>query len=673
MNKQCLPKWLAAIALTAAVPLAQAQATDPLPPETVLVGVTGAPTVTEENFSIATAEDLVVTLTDLQVPAALSTATVVVTQGGALVGNKAATAAASLAPPATTATLAIAGAVGLYTLQVFGAPNSAYSVGAFTVCVAPKANPSNCIQAASLSGTISQPAAASSPTTSTVSTTLTVTTAGTYTVTASDDIFPVALQTAPQVALFQGSTSVGPLPIPSGTQLTLNPGTYTLLAIAQADATIQAGLYGITISGPAGVAPVLNNTYPVGTLAASSQLNNPIAQMLTLQVTDFVFPSVLKQANALVSAGGTVLGSASSAAAHGPATFAAPGGTLQVWTYAAAATDAGTYEVDLTSPTGSLLSTASGVNNGNSFAFAYVTPALAAGSYQATATDFLFPGQLQALSFAVAQNRVLLAQAAMATTLNFMSAAAPAVLLVNAKPPAAGNGLFDINVQTAGAAPQLQFDQTQGVSLAGLFNTQTLNIQTAGNFNVTVTDLQFPAPFQDLDLVVSSGSTLIGKIIGGGAIPLAATPGTYQLTFVATPAAMQQYGMYALGVVVAVPPTVTLSASPTTVTAGAMTTLTWTNSPDATSCAGSGGAFAGNQPLNSSVAVAVPSTTTFMLTCTGPGGTSAPQSVTVTATSAATKSGGGGGVDPRLIGLLALLTARKVWVQRQTGRRDTLS
>jgi hypothetical protein len=624
---------------------AAAQTPVPLPPETRLVGITGAPAATEDDFSIAPAQDLVVTLTDLQVPAALSSATVVITQAGSMVGN------ATLAPPATTATVAVPGANGQYVLRVFGLPNAAYSVGTFTVCVAPKANPSSCIQSASIAGNISVPSAAGNPTVSTLSVNLAVTTAGAYTVTFADDQFPVALNGAPNLALFQGAAPVQ-LGIPSGTVLNLSAGTYTLLAIAQADQAIQAGLYGITISGPSGVAPALSNTYPVGILGAPQIVQNPSNQTLTLKISDFAFPAALAGASAIATSGGTKLGVASTANAS---SFPASAGTLQFWSFATAGADAGTYEVDLTSPTAALRQSTSGVNKGNSLAFAFLTPVLPSGSYQENASDFQFPQTLQGLQFAVAQNGSILAKSAAPGSLNFTAAGGPVVLLADATTPANGNGLFDVNVQTSGASPQLVFDKTQGVSASDLFDSQTINLGTSGDFNVTLTDLNFPTPFQDLALVVSNGGAVLGKIFGGGTFPISAAPGAYQLTFIATPAAQQQYGMYAVQIVYAAP-TVTLTASPTSVAAGGLTTLSWTTK-DATSCTAGGGAWSGNPSTGSgTLAVIVSATTTFTLTCTGPGGTAA-QSVVVTATARPGSSGGGGGIDPSLLILLGMIAS----------------
>jgi hypothetical protein len=658
-----LPGLVLGAALMGAGIFANSQTTntDPLPPAAFVVGVTGTPAATVQAFTIAApTEDLTITLTDLQVPAALSSAAVVIVQSGAVVAQ------AALASPATSATAAVTGAVGDYTLYVFGEPNSADSVGTFTVCVAPKSSPSNCIQNASISGNITASSSAAQTTVSTESVPLQVQTAGTYTVTFADDQFPVALQTAPQLAIFQGIQVVA-TSITSGTQVNLAVGTYTLLAIAQADQTAQAGLYNVSIVGPGGVT-LLSTTYPVGKLTNPPlEVSNPSAQTLTLKVTDFQFPTALGSAFAQVTSGATVLGSTSSSAAT-PATFTGPAGTLQVWSAATAGSGAGTYEVDLNAPSGNLLTTAGAVNNGTALAYAYVTSPLGAGNYQATATDFQFPAVLPSLQFAVAQSGTILQQSTSAASVSFTAAAGPAVLVVGASPPASSAGIFDVDIQTAGSTSTLEFDKTQPVDPTGLISTQAVNIGVSGDFTVTLTDLQYPAPFQNLDLLVSSGGSVLGKIIGGGSFPITATPGTYQLSFIATPASMQQYGMYAVSIANS-PTKVTLTASPTTVTTGTTTTLSWT-STNATSCTGTGSGFAGSQNVGSgSVAVSVSATTTFSLTCTGAGG-SATQSVTVTTKAASSSGGGGGGkLDAATLVTLSILILAGSSRRRMPARR----
>ena len=645
--------------------LAHAQTSSPLPAETRLVAATGAPAATEETFTIATAEDLTATFTDLQIPAALSSASVVVTQGAAIVGT------AMLSSPATTATVSLPAAVGEYTLRVIGVPGAG-NVGTFTVCVAPKASPTACIQDASISGNITLQSSAADPTVSTASSTVTVTSAGSYTFTYQDDLFPVALNVAPSLALFQGSTQVVvPLPASPAT-VSLQPGVYTLFGVAQADATAQAGLYGVTVTAPDGTA-VLGAAFPVGKLNVASSVANATAQMLSLTVTDFGFPIGLTSASALVTSGGTALGSAMSGA--GAVSISAPAATLSVWTYAAAGAGAGTYEIDLVAGTQSLLSLPVGVSNGSSLAYAYVSPtALTAGSYTASGSDFQFPAALQGLQFAVAQNAALIHTATAVGSFTFTASAAPVVLLVNPTTPTGGNGMFDVNVQTTGSTPQIVFDETQGASASGVFSTQTLTLP-AGNFDATLSDLEFPAQFASLGLLISNNGAVIGKIFGGGTQTIAAAAGTYQLSFIAMPGGADgQYGIYGLQVVNSAP-IVMLSASPTTVATGQSTTLTWTTT-NATACTATGGAFTGSQSVGSgSASVVVSTTTTYTLTCAGAGG-SGTQSVTVTATAATSSGGGGGGggsLAPAALAGLALLAALRVGARSLHSRRRTLS
>ena len=79
-------------------------------------------------------------------------------------------------------------------------------------------------------------------------------------------------------------------------------------------------------------------------------------------------------------------------------------------------------------------------------------------------------------------------------------------------------------------------------------------------------------------------------------------------------------------------PTVTLTASPVRITSGATSSLIW-SSTNATACTASGG-WSGALPASGSqVTAALTSTTTFTLTCTGPGGTTPATGATVTVAS----------------------------------------
>jgi hypothetical protein len=85
-------------------------------------------------------------------------------------------------------------------------------------------------------------------------------------------------------------------------------------------------------------------------------------------------------------------------------------------------------------------------------------------------------------------------------------------------------------------------------------------------------------------------------------------------------------------IIVNEPPTASLTANPTTVGAGGASTLTW-SSAHATACAATGG-WSGQLAASGSKSTgALAASSTFSLTCSGPGGTSAAASATVTVSS----------------------------------------
>jgi hypothetical protein len=693
-------KGLAVLATCCAM-FGAAHAADPLPAQTQIVAASAVPPATppapptQRTFHISPtttpAPDLVVTLTDLflQTPGGveLTSAGVVVTQAGAIAGS------AQLTAPATVATASLSAASGDFTIAVFGAPGKTASVGTFSVCVALKSDPAHCIiqglsqdvsKSPSFVGIITTQGSANDPTISTLSTPLTVYTAGSYTFTFTDLQFPVPLNPNttptpnPSVALFQGITPITPPGqtspgITSGTAITLSPGQYTLLSIAQADPTVKQGLYSIVVTAPDGVTTLVNTAVPVGLLGAPTHCPNPNAQSVTLTVTDYFFPAKLAGVKALLTAGGNVtngiftpggtyVGGANLAGVA--QSFPAGAGDLALWTYGnMGATNAGTFSADVAAGTTNLCTAALGVGPFGSpptFSYAFVVP-VKTGPYQATAADLQFPAQLNGLQFEVAQNGSPLVQPASAATVSFNAVAGNVVLLVSAQTPASGNGLFDVNLQSTGASPSLIYDNTQIVTgTGGLFNAQPVTVTDNASYDASLTDLKFPGAFDSLGLVVSRGSSVVGKIIGGGGKPLsfAGSPGTYQLTFVASPSSNQQFGLYASSVVYS-PPTITLSSSVPSAAVGANIQLTW-SATNASTCSASGGNWSGNKATSTTTeTVLLAATTTYVLNCTGLGGATT-QSVAVTATQAPpAKSGGGGALDLSLLALCGgLVTAR---------------
>jgi plastocyanin len=518
--------------------------------------------------------------------------------------------------------------------------------------------PRTCVAAYSFSGNIQTPATPSTTPSSSLNTNFTSTTAGTYSVTITDDAFPVVLQKI-SGGIASGSTPVANLAAGT-TPVTLSAGTtYTLVIGALADATAKAGLYGVRIVDPSGTA-ILDRTLPVGTMPASMIVNNATAQGCGLTLTDLAYPAALAGVGIAVTQGST---SVAKLTAPGTlANFMLPAGSVEIWQYAVAGTQPGVYNVTLSNSTTTLFSNTKVVSvapASSAQSFAFVVTLSAAGTYNLAVTDFQFPAALT-LSPTIAQNGMVLPQSSNG---DFTAAQGIAIVVVNAQTPqSGGTGIFDVAVQTSGTSPQILLDQTQVVG--GVFDTRTITVGISGAYDATLTDLGFPATFQNLGVVVSRGGQIAGKVYGGGTFTFNVTPGPYLLTFAATPNAQQNYGLYVVRVASSAP-VVTFAANSASVTVGQSVQLTW-STQNATTCTASGTtAWSGTQATGGTLAVSIDSTATLTLTCTGPGG-SAAKSVSVTATPAPAKSGGGGSLDWGLLGVLGgwVLARRRLSTQR---------
>lgn len=651
-------RLLPAAALMGLCALGSARADVVLLDEVAAIGLPTAPAPSEYSFTTTTAQDLTVTLTDLQVPSAFTSMQLAVTLGDTLVGTVSVDGTTNL----TSATVNLPAAIGNYILHVIGTPNTTQGIGSFGVCVAPQATPAACIAGDSFSGNIQVPTPPSSNNTSTVNTNFTSTVAGNYTITLTDDAFPAALSSLSTTVFNMGSLVGGPFPAGTPQQVTLAASTsYQLLIAAFASSAVPAGLYSIQITDPTS-AVIYARTLPVGELASSTVVPNLSAQTLSLTVTDLGYPSALAGIGAAVTMGATVL--ALPLTASGTENISAPKGNLELWQYAAAGTGPGSYSLSLTNPAAALYSATEVVSSGSAASatsFAFVATLPAAGTYVLAVTDFQFPAQLGSLSYTVAQNGTVIP---VDSSGNFTaSAAGTAIVVVDATPTQNSIGIFGVTLRTTGATPTTLLDQTQAVG--GAFDSRTITLGESGDFNVTLTDLGFPADFADLAVIVTQNGQTFGKIYGGGTFTIGATPGQYVVTFVATPGA-QNYGLYSLNMSSA-PPSVTLTASPTSVPAGQSVQVSW-SSADATSCTASGtSAFSGNEPLSSTgIAVAIPATATLTLTCIGPGGSTTSIPVTVTATAALSKSGGGA-LDLGWILMLAILAGGKTAYSQHRG------
>ncbi len=609
-----------------------------------LVELPGVAAPSEHPFTAAAAEALTVTLTDFQAPAAFASLQVAVTLDDALVGS------GSVDALTHVATLPVPAAAGNYVIRVVGAPSASQGFGTFGVCVTRNSDPTPrpCLPAYSFSGNLQTPATASSNPASTLDTNFTASAAGVYTVTLTDDAFPAALSTV-SALIFSGSTPVSGVIVPgTPTALSLAAGTYNLKVAALANAAPGAGLYGVRITDPTG-AEVFSRSLPVGKLGASTLVVNPSAQPLTLKLTDLAYPAPLAGVGAAVTSGGSAA-LAKLTAAGTVSNFTAPAATLEVWQYGSAGANPGVSSLSLSGGAASLFVSNRVVNPGvaagtSTFAFLVSLPSV--GGYNLAVNDFQFPAALGTVNSTVAQNGVAIAQSGAG---DFTAAAGLAVVLVTVQAPLSGNGIFGVTVKSTGTSPQVLLDQTQAVG--AVFDSRVINLGTSGGYDVTLADRGFPANFQNLAIVVSRSSQVIGKIFGGGTFQINGTPGQYVISFLATPAA-SGYGLYAIRMASSAP-TVTFTAGASAVTAGQPVQLTWT-SQDATACtAGGSSAWTGNQTINGGAAVIISATVNLTLSCTGPGGTTV-KSVAVTATPAPAKSGGGGSLESGWLAMLATL------------------
>ncbi len=629
---------------------ARPAAADVLLNETAVV--TTGPAAVDQDLTVAQSESVDVNVTDLAFPAALTSIRVAVTQGGTLVQPGLTSA------PGKITFAAVAGTT--YTIRVLGQPNPASYSGSVNVNVTPTANPNSSLL--SFVATFQLPGG--TPGQSVVTENLTIPEAGDYTVTLYDDAFPAAFSggSAPSLSaiVFLGGTPLTQAPIVPGQPTVLSnlsptvagaAAQYSVTIVANANPSVGSGLFGLRIVGGPSANVVFDQTLPVGSIAPATTVNNPQAQSLTLQVTDFAFPAPLSLVGAVLTQRGQPVSAAQ--VGSGSVTAAAPAGALQMWRVANAGTTAGSYQISVNAGSTTLYSDAEAVSAPASsglpaYALPFTVPT--SGAYTATVTDFQFPAALQGVQFAVAQNGAVLASDAQAGTVNFNAAAGPAALLVTAQAPTGGMGLLGLEVLSTGATQTTLLDSTQAVG--GVFDQRQVTVVSAGQYNVTLTDGDWPAPFQTLALALTRSGTVVGKIYGGGTISVAVTPGTYLASFIATPSAAENAGLYSLEIQSSAP-TATLSSNLPTIPSGQSVTLTW-SSTSATACTASGGWSGSEAPAGGTQSVGpLSTTTTFTLTCTGPGGTSAPASVTVTVTAAPGGSHGGGALG--IAGLLSLM------------------
>jgi hypothetical protein len=607
-----------------------------------------------QTITIANAGSYTLTLTDLQLPAALGS-----------LGIAIATSTDSLITLNGAGTKNVTLPAGTYTAQALALAAPGAVGGTFSATLTPAAGGAPVWQYEAAVG-----AANPAPSTgqSALSAKFSVSASGTYQLNVTDLVFPTALSSLSLIVLndcgtMPGCVTAPVLPNMNGpnisTPLTLAAGNYDLFIVAAADPSALQGLYSVAISGGTPAAAVYAATVPVGALPAPIPIKFATAGPASLRLVDLATPAPLSSVQAIVAQSGAVLLQASAAgsyalnAAAGPAQLFAvgePGGTQ------------GAYETIVSAAGATLIDVAEPVLASGSFGYAFASTLAAGGAYEVSVYDFQLPTAFSSLTAVAAQAGTVLATTQ--GTANFTAAAGPLNLLVFPALGSSGsaNGLFSVQV-TAQTSGDTAFETTQGVG--GEFSSQTLDVTSAGSYDLTLTDLAFPANFTTLAVIATRGDSTVGEVIGGGKVSFNATPGTYVLNVLTQVGSGVDYGLFGLQLESTPPaPTVTFTATPKSVVAGQSVTLAW-SATGATTCTASGGwsgmlGTSGSQP-----SAALQATTAFMISCTGSGGV-ATATATVNVTQSAKKNGGGGGFAEEELVMLLLAALLRHHTKRVT-------
>ena len=462
---------------------------------------------------------------------------------------------------------------------------------------------------------------------------------------------------------------------PSTKTVALTAGHYQFVAGGALGSGKDGGVVSVYIKSTTTGAVLHSRTIPLGAVKRISDTSFQLdTGPYTLSLKDLAFPAALLKGSVLVTRAAQVTAVADLVTTDKAFTVDADDTAYDVFTYSkadntATGPGAGTFDVEIKPASGaSALSyiNAMGDPSGSPTAYLFPVDITAAGTYRLKFGDFQFPATLGSSRIAIAQGGVLVGKTdpAASSTLSLDAAltAGRATVVVIVKPSLTGTtlaqtgGTFGLEMALASGGTNI-LDATQGVG--GLVSVRKLSITAAGNYDLTVSDLDAPDAFSDLMVVVSRGSQMTGTAVagsGGGSNPqgstatlanLPLTVGNYAITLIAKPGTTLKAATYGLSMAASPPaPTVTLTATPGTVTSGTAAGLTW-SSTGATSCtassspSGAWGGPKGTSGTDSSTNLTV--STTFTLKCTDAQGRSGEKSVTVDITAQNNNGGGGGG------------------------------
>lgn len=617
-------------------------------------GVAAQPQPDAQTFTISQAGNYTVSLKDLQIPNALGSLELAIAtpKGTSLVLSSAASQTVKLS-------------AGTYTAQVLAQAAPGAAGGTFSAEIKPAAGGSDVWQYES---TVGPANGATSTGTTAVTRKFSVAAAGSYQLVVTDLAFPVALSALNVIILNDCGTVPGcvtapvpPTPVTApttGTTVALAAGDYDLFVVAKADPAALQGLLAVQIGGAGSAIPLFATTVPVGTLPAPLNVSLPTAVNVALNAVDLSVPSPLASLKTVVLQQGALL---ASLATPTSAAFPASAGELQVYALGTAgASGQGAAELIVGTAAGSLADVVVPVTAPGAYAYAYAPSLATAGSYQLTVHDFAVPSAFSSLRAAAAQGGTLLTSTAGTGT--FAAAKGPLNVLVFPVLGSAADsqGLFNVRVAQQGSG-QVAFQTAQGVGAS--YRSSSFTVSKAGSYDLNLVDLAFPAPLSTLAVILTNGDSLSAEVFGTSTASFDAQSGvSYTISTLASAGTAANYGLLGLSVdATPAPPTVTLTASASSVVSGGNVTLTWSSS-NATSCTASG-SWQGNLPTAGTRSVGpLTSAATYSISCSG-ASTAPPASTSVTISVSPKPSsvvGGGGGMtlfELAWLGLLALQRA----------------
>ena len=382
------------------------------------------------SFTVSTSGNYQVTLSDLQLPQALSSLTMAITTYGPsgdmfqFVPNS--TLATSTGTPIVSATVALQSGV-TYNIFAGGAASTSVNAGLFGVNVTPSGGGAPVYSNSVPVGAVTS---VSTPTL----------TAANYTITLADLSYPAALSSLGAVVVLNGQSAATLIGSgPAAFNATANP--YQVYAVG-VPASSGLGSYALNLQ-PTGGTSILNIARavaaPGGTSYAYAYDTTTVAETYALSLGDFGFPAQFTSLSAVVVQNGALVGSPVTAS-NSPGAMTTAAGPLSVLVFSQPATSAtvtaGLFGLDLTAngaatPT---YQTTQGV--GELFA-ANTINVTTGGQYQVSINDLGFPSAFGSLAVLVTQGTTVIGHIYNAGSFNFAATAGDYFVNVLAQPQGA--------------------------------------------------------------------------------------------------------------------------------------------------------------------------------------------------------------------------------------------